>query len=91
MLEGKHTEEEESQLAPPGWSEGTSEPRGKEDERSLRPPHPSLVVSNNHWNDNNQQESDDYQRNDHLHLHVSPPHPPVQLFGSATEGRRVVR
>lgn len=24
------------------------------------------------------------------HLHVSPPHPPVQLFGSATERRRIV-
>lgn len=25
------------------------------------------------------------------YLHVPPPHPPVQLFGSATEGGRVVR
>lgn len=24
------------------------------------------------------------------HLHVFPPHPPMQLLGSATEGRRIV-
>lgn len=57
----------------------------------LHPLHQALVVPQDHWNDDNEQEGHNYQGNNHLHLHVSPPHPSVQLFGSATEGRRVVR